>query len=56
MRLIWQPELRRAGVRVYKGEEDPQQEGERRCLENKGCPVMQIGFLGKEVALLIACS
>lgn len=27
---------------------------QRRCLENTGCPVMQVGFLGKEESLALA--
>lgn len=39
-------------MRGCKGEEDQQQEGERRCLKNKGCLIKQITFLGKEEAFV----
>lgn len=37
-----------------KREEGLLQEGRRRCLGNKGCPVMQINFFDKMVSLEIA--
>ena len=41
-------------VQGYKWEEECQEEGERRCLENKDGFIIQINFSGKEESLIIA--
>ena len=47
-KLIYHPKLRKGvGIWGCKWEEDHSQESERRWLENKGWPVMQISYLGK---------
>lgn len=36
----------------HKGKEGHSQEGKKRCLGNRGCPVMQTSFSNKKVSLV----